>query len=390
MADTSYRSAPGHAQAQHDSPAEAADIWPRDGAPPAREESYTPAELRLAARNHAMPAEALRYSITPVGLHYILTHYDIPAVEVGAWRLEVNGLVARPISLSLDELRARPTISAPVTLECAGNGRALLTSHPISQPWLSEAIGTATWTGVSLAAILSEAGIAADAIEVVFTGMDYGIEGGEEQDYARSLALDEALRDDLLLAYEMNGAPLPPQHGYPLRLIVPGWYGMAHVKWLRSITVVGAPFSGYQHATGYRMRSSVDDPGVPVTRMAPRSLLEPPGIPDFLTRARFVQAGPLTLRGRAWSGWGPITRVEVSVDGGRSWQDATLDAPLATYAWRAWSVPWEAAPGMYDVCSRAADATGRVQPMQATWNVGGYMNNAVQHMTVTVRAAGVE
>jgi sulfane dehydrogenase subunit SoxC len=195
-------------------------------------------ELRLAARNHGLPLEALRYPITPAGLHFTLIHYDIPAVAPESWRLHVGGLVGRELALSLDEVRERPTTRLPVTLECAGNGRARLLPRPISQPWLQEAVGTAEWGGTPLRPILEEAGLPESAEEVVFTGLDRGLEGGVEQRYERSLPLVEALRDEVLLAYEMNGAPLLPQHGFPLRLLVPGWYGMASVKWLDRITVV--------------------------------------------------------------------------------------------------------------------------------------------------------
>ena len=343
-------------------------------------------ELQLAARNHAMPLEALRYPITPAGLHYLLIHFDIPAVEVASWRLAVDGLVERPLTLSLEELQARPRVTLPVTLECAGNGRALLTPRSISQPWLNEAVGTAEWTGTPLAPILREAGIRSDAIEVIFTGIDRGVQGGEAQDYQRSLTLDDALRDEVLLAYAMNGAPLLPQHGYPLRLIVPGWYGMTHVKWLRGITLIAEAFQGYQQAGTYLFKKNDDDPGVPVTRMAPRSLMEPPGIPDFMSRARVLAAGACTLAGRAWSGQGIVERVEVSTDGGRAWQDATLgESPSSSpYAWRPWTFDWQATPGEYDLCSRATDSAGNTQPLDAPWNVGGFMNNAVQHVAVTV------
>jgi DMSO/TMAO reductase YedYZ molybdopterin-dependent catalytic subunit len=247
-------------------------------------------------------------------------------------------------------------------------------------------VGTAEWTGTPLAPILREAGIRSDAIEAVFTGIDRGIQGGEAQDYQRSLTLGEALRDEMLLAYAMNGAPLLPQHGYPLRLIVPGWYGMTHVKWLRGITLIAEPFQGYQQAGTYLFKKNEDDPGVPVTRMAPRSLMEPPGIPDFMSRARVLTAGACTLAGRAWSGQGIVERVEVSTDGGGSWQDATLgESPSSSpYAWRPWTFDWQATPGEYDLCSRATDGAGNVQPLDAPWNVGGFMNNAVQHVAVTV------
>jgi DMSO/TMAO reductase YedYZ molybdopterin-dependent catalytic subunit len=344
-------------------------------------------ELQLAARNHGMPLEALRHELTPPGLHYLLVHYDIPVVDPDAWRLEVGGRVSRPVELSMDDLRARGAVTQPVTMECAGNGRARLDPRPISQPWLAEAVGTAEWTGVPVASLLEEAGVLDDAVEVVFTGLDRGVEAGVEQTYERSLALREALRGDVLLAWAMGGAPLAPQHGFPLRLVVPGWYGMASVKWLSRVTVVAEPFAGYQQATAYRYRQVPDEEGTPVTRIEPRSLMVPPGIPDFLTRRRFVPAGRVRLEGRAWSGWGPVERVEVSVDGGASWQAASLGSPPGPAAWAPWWFDWDAAPGEHELCVRATDATGRTQPETPPWNVGGYANNAVQRVAVTVTAA---
>jgi sulfane dehydrogenase subunit SoxC len=343
-------------------------------------------ELRLAARNHGLPLETLRDPITPAGLHYLLIHYDIPAVDAAAWRLQIDGAVARPLTLSLDELRARhDSVTKPVTLECAGNGRALLAPRPLSQPWLTEAIGTAEWTGVPLAPVLEEAGLRDDAVEILFTGSDRGLEGGVEQRYQRSLPIAEALGPDALLAYEMNCAPLPAQHGFPLRLVIAGWYGMAHVKWLDSITALTEPFDGYQQSVGYRMYSADGEAGEPVTRMMPRSLTVPPGIPDFFTRARIADAGPCRLTGRAWSGWAPITRVEVSVDGGATWADAQLDEPIGERAWRGWRLEWDAAPGDHVISSRATDAAGNVQPLDAPWNLKGYANNVVERIGVHVR-----
>ncbi len=343
-------------------------------------------ELRLAARNHAMPLEALRWPITPVGLHYLLVHYDVPLVDPAAWRLEVAGAIERPLTLTLDDIRARPRVELTATMECAGNGRALLEPRPISQPWLMEAVGTARWAGVSLADLLEEAAPSADAVEVVFSALDRGVEGGVEQRYERSLSLGEALDAGAVLAYEMNGAPLPPQHGFPLRLVVPGWYGMTNVKWLASITVATTPFTGYQVTSGYRFRQTEDEDGRPVTRMRPRSLMAPPGMPDFHTRKRIVEAGRVTLEGRAWSGRAPIVRLEVSVDGGASWSDAELEGELdGAWAWRGWSFAWDASAGEHVLCCRATDETGDTQPLEPEWNVGGYENNAVQRVDVTVR-----
>ena len=219
-------------------------------------------ELQLAARNHGMPLEALRWDVTPIGLHYLLTHYDIPEVDTASWRLEIGGLVERPLSLSLDELRRRPAVEVAVTMECAGNGRAHVEPHVVSQPWLLEAVGTARWRGVPVAALLDEAGVHDGAVEVLFTGLDRGVEGGEEQAYERSLPVESVLREsDALLAYEMNGVPLPPQHGFPLRLVVPGWYGMTSVKWLSRVTLVDEPFDGYQMRHSYRVRHDEDEAG---------------------------------------------------------------------------------------------------------------------------------
>ena len=312
-------------------------------------------ELQLAARNHGMPLEALPWDVTPIGLHYLLTHYDIPDVDPTSWRLEIDGLVERPLSLSLDELRARPSAEAAVTMECAGNGRAHVEPHVVSQPWLLEAVGTARWRGAPVAGLLEEARIEDGAVEVLFTGLDRGVEGGEEQAYARSLPLAEVLAGDAILAYEVNGVALPPQHGFPLRLVVPGWYGMTSVKWL--------------------------------SRIQARALMVPPGIPEFLTRSRIVPAGRCELEGRAWSGEAPIAGVEVSTDGGETWGEAELEPDsLGRWAWRTWRFLWDAAPGEYELCCCARDVAGNAQPLEPPWNVGGYANNAVQRIAVTVAA----
>lgn len=351
------------------------------------DEAISVEELALAARNHGIPLEALRYDVTPAGLHYLLIHYDIPDLDPATHTLTVDGRVTRPLTLDLADLRARPRVTRRVTLECAGNGRALLRPRPVSQPWLVEAVGNAEWTGTPLAPLLRAAGIDPAAVDVVFTGADHGLERGVEQDYQRALPVAEALREDVLLVYEMNGAPLLPQHGAPLRLIVPGWYGMAHVKWLRRITVLDREFDGYQNAVAYRLRRDADDPGVPVTRIEPRALVRPPGFPDFMSRTRMVDAGPCRLDGRAWSGHAPVTSVAVSTDGGRTWAAADLAEPTdEPWDWRRWSYDWTPEPGRYTLSARATDAAGRTQPVDQPWNRGGFANNLVQQVEVVVVA----
>jgi DMSO/TMAO reductase YedYZ molybdopterin-dependent catalytic subunit len=340
-------------------------------------------ELQLAARNHGMPLEVLRDDVTPIGLHYLLIHYDIPHVDADTWRLAVDGLVAAELSLTLDDLRALPAHEVVSTMECAGNGRARLTPRPVSQPWLLEAVGTGRWRGARLRDVLQAAGADADAVEVLFTALDRGVENGEEQLFQRSLARADALQPDVLLAYELNGVPLPPQHGFPLRLLVPGWYGMTNVKWLSRITLLDEPFTGYQQARGYRLRQNDDEEGDPLSRIFPRALMVPPGIPDFMSRERTMRAGATAIEGRAWSGYAPIAAVEVSTDDGASWREARLeDHGLGRWAWRRWRFDWDAQPGRNVLACRASDEAGNVQPVEARWNVGGYANNAVQRVVV--------
>ncbi len=344
-------------------------------------------EVRLALRNPGMPLEGLRYPITPIGMHYLLTHFDIPYVDEASYELTVSGRVRRPLRLSLEDLKARPAVTMPVMMECAGNGRAHLEPRPVSAPWHEEAVGCAEWTGTPLGPVLQEAGVLDEAVEIVFAGLDRGVDDGVEHDYERSLPPEEASREGVLLAYGMNGGPLPPQHGFPLRLVVPEWYGMASVKWLRSITAASEPFDGVQQSNKYVYQRSADDPGAPVTRKLPHALMVPPGVPDFLTRERRVRPGRVLVEGRAWSGFGPVSKVEFSGDGGRTWEDAELDEQPGPYAWVRWFCGWDARePGEHELCVRATDATGRTQPSSAeeVWNRGGYGVNVVQRIPVSV------
>jgi DMSO/TMAO reductase YedYZ molybdopterin-dependent catalytic subunit len=346
-------------------------------------EGITPMELGQATRNRGMPLEALRHDVTPVGLHYLLVHFDIPALDADSWRLRVGGSVRRDLELTLDDIRARPATTLPVTLECAGNGRARLDPRPMTQPWLNEAVATSRWTGTSLAGVLEDAGLEPGTVEIVFTGADHGIEGGEELDYSRSLPVAEAMRREILLAYEMNDRPLEPQHGFPLRLLVPGWYGMTSVKWLSTIEAVTEPFRGFHQAVAYHYQSSDDEPGEPVTRIRPRALMIPPGFPDFPERRRYVERGRVTIEGRAWSGTAPIVRVDVGIDGG--WVEAKLAEPVGEWAWRGWSYEWDATPGDHALSCRAMDQTGDIQPVRQPWNLQGMGNNLVQRLDVSVR-----
>lgn len=342
-------------------------------------------ETALANRNSGMPLEALRHDVTPAGLHFLLVHFDVPYVASPQdWKVTVEGQVETALSVSLAELQRLPAKTLRVTLECAGNGRANVMPRWQTMPWEFGGVGTAEWTGTPLRHVLEQARPKASVREIAFLGADRGFDAGVEHDYGRSLTPARALDDDVLLAWAMNGAPLLPQHGAPLRLVVPGWYGMASVKWLRRIVALDQPFDGYQQATNYHYRQHAGDAGIPVTTLRVKALMAPPGIPHWYSRRRVVEAGAVELTGRAWAGAGvPITRVEVGIDG--AWQDAALDAPAGPYAWRGWRFDWQARLGEHELACRATDANGETQPLDPPWDQVGFGNNAVQRVAVTVR-----
>jgi len=345
---------------------------------------YTAEEVGLAARNRGMPLEALRYDVTPAGLHYLLIHFDIPEADAVP-RLELRGLFRKPFAVSAEELQALPARTVRVTMECAGNGRGQLAPRYPSVPWLEEGVSTAEWTGVPLAMLLERAQPREQARHIVFRGADRGFDRGVEHDFARSLSLAEAMREDVLVAYAMQGEPLAPQHGAPLRLVVPRWYGMASVKWLCAIEAIDRPFEGLQQARSYHFRRESGEPGEPCTLMRVNALMAPPGIPDFYSRKRTLQPGNVTIRGRAWSGSAPIARVELGVDG--SWAEATLEPSAHAHAWMAWRAAWQATPGEHELSCRATDASGNTQPLEPPWDLSGFGNNAVQRIQVSVNAA---
>ena len=353
---------------------------------------FTREEMLQAQRCHSMHAEGLRYPITPLGMHYLLVHYDIPRLDPETYELEVGGLVREPLRLSLEDIRARPKVTESVMMECAGTGRSHASPRTVFVPWFDGAVGCAEWTGTPLWPILEEAGLREGAVEVLFTGHDRGVEQGVEQNFERSLCLEEAAREGVMLAYEVNGVPLPPQHGAPLRLVVPGWYGMTSVKWLRSIAAIAEPFDGFQQGNQYRYKRSAGEKGEPVTRQRPRAMMAPPGIPSQLGRTRYVESGQkVRIEGRAWSGFGTVERVEFSPDGGGSWEEAELGGRVGRFGWYGWSHAWEAGePGEYELSCRATDSAGNAQPLDAgeLWNHGTYGVNAVQRVPVVVRERG--
>jgi DMSO/TMAO reductase YedYZ molybdopterin-dependent catalytic subunit len=322
-------------------------------------------------------------SVMPNAHFYVRNHFQIPLLDPDGWRLQIGGLVERPLTLSLRDLQNLPSQSLLVTLECAGNGRSQLIPAVAGEPWRFGAVSTAEWTGVRLAEVLSRAGIKASAKEVLFRGADGGaVEGRAEPiRFERSLRPDEALASEAVLAYAMNGEPLPLQHGYPLRLIVPGWFAVASVKWLTEIELADRAFEGYFQAERYYYEWQREGRMVrePVTLQQVRALITDP------EPQQVVRRGDLTMRGVAWSGAAPIARVEVSVGGGQ-WREARLVGDRRRHSWQWWEqVVRIEQPGPVSLRARATDLAGRTQPEIPEWNRLGYGNNAVQQVLVQSR-----
>lgn len=320
-------------------------------------------------------------AVTPAPSAYVRTNFGVPTLPADH-TIVVDGAVERTLTLSVEALRARPQHTVRATMECAGNDRLDMRPLPVGEPWQHGAVSTLEWSGVSLASLLREAGVQADALEVLVTGADAGPREDAVGDeavhgvrFARALPLADALRPETLLALAMNGAPLTPDHGAPVRLAVPGWYGMASVKWVTRITVRTAPFTGY-----FQQQRYVYDDGTsvtPVQRMRVKSVITAPV-------EGAVTARTVTVTGWAWSGDGAITRVEVGLDGGNDWREATLGTPVSAEAWTPWSCTL-ALPrvGRFVLRSRATDASGATQPDQIVWNRLGYGNNAVRQVVIT-------
>jgi DMSO/TMAO reductase YedYZ molybdopterin-dependent catalytic subunit len=332
-------------------------------APPVRQE--TPGEvIRAAPLNREAAREQLDAWLTH--RHFVRCNFDIPRIDPAAHRLMLEGAVARPACLSLAALRAFGARSRAVTLECAGNGRLGLAPLPAGEPWGQGAVSTAVWTGAPLTDVLSSAGIRDDVVEVLFTSTE------SPRPFQRSLPLDKALEGEALLAWEMNGAPIPPEHGGPLRLVVPGWYGMASVKWLARMELLTAPFEGHFQRERYVVERR------PVGPLQVKSLLTRPA-PGAL-----VSAGGVTVEGWAWSS-AEVVEVALSLDGSTEWVPAELLTEGGGAAWRRFRTTLRVeGVGRHTLRARARDAKGRAQPEAPSWNALGYENNAVETVAFRV------
>jgi DMSO/TMAO reductase YedYZ molybdopterin-dependent catalytic subunit len=333
--------------------------------------------------NCETPPALLDGALTPTAQFYRRSHFPTPVLDPSAWRLDVRGMVRQPLGLSLHELTQMPAETAEVTLECAGNGRTLFRPQAPGVQWGFGAVGTAEWTGPLLTDVLARAGVKPDACEVVFGGADRGMVDGVPHPirFERSLPVRDAMESGALLAYAMNGHPLPARHGYPLRLVVPGWYAVASVKWLTDIRVVAEPFRGFFQDGHYVYEWNRDGIRVrePIRLTQVRAVITRPAA------GQKVPCGTMTVRGVAWSGAAPIARVDVSVADG-PWQKARLIGMPATHGWQRWEfLASGLRPGQTPIRARATDLAGRKQPEQPEWNGLGYAANFIHEVRVQLR-----
>jgi sulfite dehydrogenase len=333
------------------------------------------------------PWEYFKHDLTPNEAFYVRWHLQtLPTIDVNTWKLKLGGHINKPLELSLADLRKMPSSSIVAVNQCSGNSRGLFQPQIPGAQWGNGAMSNAKWTGVKLADVLKLAGVKEGAVEVTLKGLD---KGGPETvpDYVKSIPLAEAMRADVLLAYDMNGAEMPPLNGYPLRLVVPGWFATYWVKAIGEINVVNKPFDGYWMQKAYRIPKGdlVDKPGnlaketIPIHKMLVRSFFVLP------SNASSVPSGkPTSLEGIAFDGGSGIKAVEVSDDGGKTWKAATLGDDLGGYSFRRWRLNWTPAKaGEHKLLVKATANSGETQPMQVGWNRAGYLRNHAESWTLT-------
>lgn len=333
------------------------------------------------------PVSLLKDYLTPNELFYVRHHAYAPTVDANAWKLTIDGEVDKPYTLTLDELKKFPKATVTVTLECAGNGRAFYEPAVPGIQWERGAVGTARWTGARLADVLKRAGVKVTGKYVALDGADKAV--GKQPEFIRNLPMDKALHVDTILAYEMNGQPLPALHGFPLRAVASGWEGAYAVKWLQHITVIPQEHDGFFVKTAYRYPNRRVAPGEavaaqdmePVKGLVVKSFLNAP------LEGTKVKAGPVRVGGFAWAGEAFITKVEVSADNGATWTLAKLGKEREKYAWQSFEHTFNLTkPGSYLIMARATDSNGHVQPVSPQWNPSGYLWNVIDKVRIHVEA----
>lgn len=337
--------------------------------------------------DYETPVALLDSWITPVEHFYVRQHMPIPTgVDASTWTLQVEGEVDSPVTLTLDDLRKMPSATITTVLECAGNGRAFFDPPVAGIQWEKGAVGNARWTGVRMGDVLKRVGVRQTGRFVTMNGADRGM--GQQPDFIRQVPIDKALHPDTLIAYEMNGEPIHPLHGFPLRAIIPGWEGAYSIKWLTTLRVLDQEFDGFWVASGYRYPTKTVAPGAavdpkdmaPLTGLVVKSLITKP------LDAAVIAPGKIDVAGFAWAGETDIARVDVSTDQGATWQPARLVGDRAKYAWRRFEYTFQATrPESYLIMSRATDANGKTQPIVPAWNPSGYLWNAPDSVRVEVK-----
>jgi DMSO/TMAO reductase YedYZ molybdopterin-dependent catalytic subunit len=338
--------------------------------------------------NLEMPFDQVDSYLTPTELFYIRSHFPAPRIDVAGYQLRIDGAVRKPLALSYKALREMRSETQIATLECAGNSRVCLVPQVRGAQWELGAVGNAEWTGVPLRTLMERAGLEVDACEVVLEGSDQGMPTEEPKppgpiSYARSVPREKAVQPEVLIAYQMNGHDLSRDHGYPVRAIVPGHYGMASVKWLTRIQAVREPFQGYWQTSDYGYWDALD--GKPVRRalgeIKLKSEIARPRVYETLLPNRVC-----TVFGAAWAGETEVTEIAVSTDGGQTWTEAYFLDPVRRHAWRRWKFDWltPKKPGQYTLLARAKDALGTVQPDEHDWNYGSYVITHVLPIEVIV------
>jgi sulfite oxidase len=338
--------------------------------------------LSPSPKDLEMPVEAFIDEITPVEHFFVRCHTLIPEIKLPEWKLEIAGLVDRPLTLTLADLKKLPRVELVSVLECAGNGRSFYQPTVAGAQWRFGSVGNARWAGVRLKDVLERAGVKPVATQLLLNGADMPF--AKMPKFQRTLEVGKAMHPDTLLAWQMNGKPLTADHGFPLRVIAPGWASDSWVKWLTSIELLDHDFDGFWMKTAYRHPAQHVAPGtavdpkemIPVTDLNVKSVIANPG--------QWAAPGVIKVQGVAWSNTSPVAKVEISADAGRTWSLANLTGKPTKYGFRKFAYTWDAAEGQYTLMSRATNEAGKSQPIEAEWNPNGYLYNAAQPRAVRI------
>jgi len=339
-------------------------------------------------RNLEFPMSELKGSITPTEQFFVRSHFAVPKIDRATWKLKIEGDVEKPLELSYDDILKLKSVTKPITLECAGNGRVFLTPAARGLQWGFGGVSTGSWTGVEIATVLDKAGVKAGATEVIFVGADRGVIADPASPgpiaFDRTIPLEKVLKPECLLALQLNGEDLPPSHGFPLRGIIGGWYGMASIKWLSRIIVTSKPYAGFWQTMDYSYFKRRDG-GLPqltaVTAIEPKAVIAQPALSEAIPVGKAYR-----VHGAAWAGEKKVGKVEFSADGGKTWDAVKSKEQPSSLAWTLWDHSWTpAARGSASLLVRCTDEAGNRQPDQRDGDRRSYMINHLVPVEVLVK-----